>query len=280
VKEYLKDSSHEMNHLSRLLRAARAAEGCPAYFPVRLHALPEATSWVSGGRLTPAALAAARKGVVMTVKRSPDRQFMYTESGVPDRLPTSATEVGARTEFLDMDPTEFVRACELQDGTTPPFHYYTCGVKLHAPSFDEQACPGWQRLVVDESAAAHRHSTPAHSSMWVGGKGSTTQAHYDVLNNIFVQVYGRKRFRLWGPQAHAMLRVFPDAHPRARKARVLVDGCRTVLAPPEVDVTLEAGQALFIPAFWFHHVEALSCSVSVNVFSENAIKHAAHAHVC
>ena len=137
-----------------------------------------------------------------------------------------------------------------------------------------QACQGWERLVVDEDAAAHGHATPSHSSLWMGGNGSTTQAHYDVLHNIFVQVHGRKRFRMWGPDAHMALRVFPDSHPRARKSQILIDSFPAT-PDPEIDMTLEPGQALFIPAFWFHHVEALSASVSVNVFSENAMKLAA-----
>jgi hypothetical protein len=152
---------------------------------------------------------------------------MYTEVGVPDRLPDDALAgVGARTEFVDMAPADFVRACELQDGENPPYHYYTAGIAQHAAGFaeqvrrrphgpsrqcgvpsrpaarprrsacalnavhiPEQACPGWERLVVDELACSHRMATPAHSSLWVGGSGSTTQAHYDVLHNVFVQVH-------------------------------------------------------------------------------------------
>jgi len=215
----LRRSLWTMVSVATLVRTAQRAAKVPDFFPVLLSALPEATTWLRSGFLTPSAVAAARAGSIMTVKRSPDPLFMYTEVGVPDRLPDSATGVGARTEFVDMDPIEFVQACELQDGTTPPFHYYTCGVKQHAPDFekvgvaparswdglvmlstsfegrwcagaidDEQACPGWERLVVDENAAAQWHATPAHSSLWVGGNGSTTQAHYDVLHNVFVQV--------------------------------------------------------------------------------------------
>lgn len=57
-----------------------------------------------------------------------------------------------------------------------------------------QACAGWQHLIVEESACAHHHATPPHSSIWVGGRGSTTQAHYDVLHNIFVQVRAALRY--------------------------------------------------------------------------------------
>ena len=36
------------------------------------------------------------------------------------------------------------------------------------------------------------------------------------------------------------------------------------LPEPALDVVLEAGDAIFIPGFWFHHVEALGSSVSIN----------------
>ena len=106
------------------------------------------------------------------------------------------------------------------------------------------------------------------------GIHSTLVTLVDLAAIFGSQAHGRKRFRLWGPDAHAALRVFPDAHPRARKAQVLIDSDPGV-PKAELDVTLEAGEALFIPAFWFHHVEALSPSVSVNVFSENSMKLAA-----
>jgi hypothetical protein len=124
--------------VATLLRTATGS-GVPAFRPARLPGLATAKEWAEGGRLTLAAVAAAHRGA-MTVKRSPDPHFMYTEVGVPDRLPDDAvTGVGARTEFVDMEPAEFVRACEKQDGSTPPFHYYTCGVLQHAPDFAEKA---------------------------------------------------------------------------------------------------------------------------------------------
>lgn len=102
----------------------------------------------------------------------------------------------------------------------------------------------------------------------------TDTISFAVSHNYFAQTHGRKRFRLWGPEHHWELKVFPDAHPRARKSQVDID--TTSIPPPLLDVTLEVGDALVIPAFWFHHVEALGdISVSVNVFSEAGPKLAA-----
>eukprot|EP00466_Bigelowiella_natans_P006195 jgi/Bigna1/44465/e_gw1.96.36.1 len=110
-------------------------------------------------------------------------------------------------------------------------------------------------------------------SAWVGGSGVVTQAHYDVANNVFVQVYGTKCFHLYPPSKATELHVYPDAHPRARKSQVDFDDPDLKLLPlfetlgdPYMKVTLKPGDALYIPPFWFHHVEALTPSVSINVF--------------
>ena len=108
----------------------------PPFVPKRLPRLPVAEAWVNSGKLTLAAVAAAHRGV-MKIKRSPDPHFMYNEVGVVDRLPDKGG-VGSRTEFVEMCPSKFVRAVESQDGVSPPFHYYTCGVMQHAPGFAEE----------------------------------------------------------------------------------------------------------------------------------------------
>ncbi len=44
-----------------------------------------------------------------------------------------------------------------------------------------------------------------------------------VADNILCQINGRKRIRCWNPSAHKVLHVFPDTHPRARKAQAPID---------------------------------------------------------
>ena len=124
------------------------------------------------------------------------------------------------------------------------------------------AAAGWEDGVLDPDAAAHPAASESYPSVWIGGHGSTTQAHYDVSNNYFAQIEGEKRFRMWGPEHHWSLHVFPDAHPRARKAQIDIDG-DPATPPPAMDVILRPGDAILVPAFWFHHVEARGdCSVS------------------
>ena len=114
---------------------------------------------------------------------------------------------------------------------------------------------------------------PRGPSLWMGTSGSGTQCHYDVADNIIVQLYGTKRIRIYPPIVGVFhLHVFPDAHPKARKSQVDFDFFNTRndninadmlqrfphfanVSNPTMDVILQPGDALQIPAFWFHHVE-------------------------
>eukprot|EP00041_Stephanoeca_diplocostata_P030725 m.937121 g.937121 ORF g.937121 m.937121 type:complete len:203 (+) comp23813_c1_seq14:702-1310(+) len=177
-----------------------------------------------------------------------------------------------------MPAEEFINKCNTQrPGRSAEYVYFTSKIDDLPPSFrkicDKQAV---ESLICDPVASGTPGASEAYASVWIGGPGSTTQAHYDVSHNLFTQVHGSKRFRLWGPQHHWEMQVFPDAHPRARKAQRQVDadhgGMPDVstdestlashmstprsLQLPFLDVEIHPGDALFIPAFWFHHVEA------------------------
>ncbi len=112
--------------------------------------------------------------------------------------------------------------------------------------------------------------TLGRPSLWLGPAGTVTPLHRDLVDNALAQVSGSKRLRLYPPEQARLLYVWestevldgsrfdperPDyeAHPLAREAR-------------GVECTLGAGELLFIPAGWFHHVRSLSTSLSVNFF--------------
>ena len=99
---------------------------------------------------------------------------------------------------------------------------------------------------------------------WIGPIGTFTPLHFDLTNNLIVQVVGSKRFIMLPPSETPLLsnyrHVFSavhdiadeDAlarHPRARDAVTY-------------EFDLEAGELLFIPIGWWHQVTALDFSVS------------------
>ena len=166
--------------------------------------------------------------------------------------------------------------------------YWTQPVSASAPSrhlrseFDAHAS-----LLHDPSDVPRLD--PRGPSLWMGTSGSGTQCHYDVANNAILQLHGTKRIRVYPPSVGATrLHVYPDAHPRARKSQVDFDaavfggddgddddddallreryphyyhraegggGDGGGIPRPALDAVLRSGDALLVPAFWFHHVE-------------------------
>ena len=109
--------------------------------------------------------------------------------------------------------------------------------------------------------------------MWIGNRGKVAP-HYDVHRNIACVVAGRRRFSLFPPEQIANLYPGPmlgapggvpislvdiwdpdhDAFPRYADAQAA-----------SLQAVLEPGDAVYIPALWWHAVESLeSINVLVN----------------
>ena len=103
---------------------------------------------------------------------------------------------------------------------------------------------------------------------WLGPAGTVTPLHCDYDDNIFAQIWGRKRIFLSAPQhdeflyanqANAILFGSPfdpeapdfDKFPLARQAMM-------------IECIVEPGEMLYVPAGWYHQVRALTFSLSAN----------------
>jgi hypothetical protein len=103
---------------------------------------------------------------------------------------------------------------------------------------------------------------------WLGPAGTVTPLHCDYDDNIFAQIWGSKRIFLAPPHHDEFLYTreanpvlfgssfdpeAPDfeAFPLARQAAV-------------VEVVVQPGDMLYVPAGWYHQVRALSFSLSSN----------------
>lgn len=111
------------------------------------------------------------------------------------------------------------------------------------------------------------------ASIWIGNR-SRIPAHYDFPDNIACSVVGRRRFTLFPPEQLPNLYVGPLDLTPAGQSVSLVDfhhpdyesypRFRQALEVAQV-TELDAGDALFIPSMWWHHVESLeSYNVLVN----------------
>lgn len=110
-------------------------------------------------------------------------------------------------------------------------------------------------------------------SMWIGTK-TRIAAHNDLPSNIACVVAGKRRFTLFPPNQSENLYPGPFEFTPAGRPISLVDFLhpdfskfpkfRKAMSVAKSSV-LNAGDAIFIPSMWWHHVEALgSLNVLVN----------------
>lgn len=117
--------------------------------------------------------------------------------------------------------------------------------------------------VIAPEGFVRRWERPGELKLWIGPAGTLTGHHHDLFSVLSVQVYGRKHFWLipsyelhrLGNTRAVWSEVDPD-HPDLER----FPAYRQVNA---LEVTLEAGEALFLPMGWSHKVRALDVSVNL-----------------
>lgn len=104
--------------------------------------------------------------------------------------------------------------------------------------------------------------------IWIGSN-TKSGIHYDMFDNIFIQVYGKKTLALTPPEDIKYLYPIRSDFPKS-----------SITDPFEVDIKryprfaktnlrkiiLKPGDIVFIPRGWFHYFQAPDTSISVNCF--------------
>ncbi len=191
-------------------------------------------------------------------------------------------DVSSASSTVTVSPTEFATLLHSNRSTSEYHYYWTSPIADVAPQSMMSKELNWFNQL--QSNHPLEFLDPRGPSLWMGTSGSGTQCHYDVADNVIVQLYGTKRIRIYPPSVGVYnLHVFPDAHPKARKSQVDFDSYNisngssiqrnnvnfvddginiqqrfphfASVPNPSMDVVLQPGDALRIPAFWFHHVE-------------------------
>jgi Cupin-like domain len=111
------------------------------------------------------------------------------------------------------------------------------------------------------------------ASIWIGNR-TRIAAHHDLPDNLACVAVGRRRFTLFPPEQLDNLYIGPLDFTPAGQAISMVDFARPDLQrfPRFAEALknartaeLEAGDAIFIPSMWWHHIEGLaSFNVLVN----------------
>ena len=133
---------------------------------------------------------------------------------------------------------------------------------------------GTQRVLDEVDAAiSARCSVPTEtrfSGVWIGSPGVVTPLHHDAWPGILVQTEGRKRVAMYGPLDRPNLAFRSPLHGAGRWSRL--PGRSADADPAEFprlahatrhEVVLEAGEALVIPPYWSHEMEAVTANISI-----------------
>ena len=102
--------------------------------------------------------------------------------------------------------------------------------------------------------------------MWIGPAGTVTSLHHDLTNNLVAQIVGRKRVKLV-PASEAG-KLYNRDHVFSEIPDLEDPGIDLARYPRLADInvyeiTLEAGEILFIPVGWWHQVKSLDFSVTI-----------------
>jgi hypothetical protein len=108
------------------------------------------------------------------------------------------------------------------------------------------------------------------SGIWIGASGAVTPLHHDAWTGLLFQMTGSKRVLMFPPTERPNLYF---TSPFAAKDRWSTLPGRSGDADPAAfprfarargfEAQLDAGDVLFIPAFWSHEIEALEANISI-----------------
>jgi hypothetical protein len=125
--------------------------------------------------------------------------------------------------------------------------------------------------IPDICCLADNDDNPPITNVWLGPKNTISPLHTDPHHNVFCQVLGYKRIRLYSPST-------PNMYPRGMENGIDMSNTSQVNLESNqrnkfpdfpwnsnyLETNLNPGDSLFIPKGWWHHVQSLSSSISIS----------------
>ena len=221
------------------------------------------TQWRAAKLWTPDYLQAKLK-TLNRVYENENRWFgPYFDQSKP--LNGSAVRVNKYRTDLRLSSAEFFQ--HIQNPVRGRHLYLTGGIEQLGSWAEDHIQPFGELLTLNPSRSS--------INVWIGQPHVIAHCHYDGYHNFYAQLYGRKKFTLFRPTNWPGLYPFPFLHPSHAQAQINVsersDAARYPLigSVEAVEVVLEPGDLLYMPPLWFHHVESMSVSISVNVWTDS-----------
>jgi len=109
--------------------------------------------------------------------------------------------------------------------------------------------------------------------LWLGPKGSLTRLHYDSRDNLLCQLVGTKRFLLYPPSQIRWLYTYGYAPTWSRvhdPRQPDLDAFPLFGRASPIELTLKAGEILYLPARWSHFVQNPDVSLMFNFWTQRS----------
>jgi len=104
------------------------------------------------------------------------------------------------------------------------------------------------------------------STIWISSDGADTPCHQDTYGtNLVAQVHGTKRWILFPPSESVHLKATRIPYEESSVFSLADMNCVECTAK-RFEVNLRAGEVLFVPKHWWHHVQSLTPSISINTW--------------
>lgn len=109
---------------------------------------------------------------------------------------------------------------------------------------------------------------------WIGPGNTVVGFHIDWVHNLLAQIYGTKRVTLVSPRFNKNMYPLAKYDFRSRLSAIEPTCWDQEMHPlfsqvSVVDICLEPGHVLYIPPGWWHRVESLAPSISINNFGHD-----------
>lgn len=140
---------------------------------------------------------------------------------------------------------DFLSRYSVKDRTT---NYYLAEYDLPKPLWPDITSPPFTSFM-----------TPLFTKFWLGAGGTQSLPHTDFEENIMVMLAGTKQFVITQPADRRLIYTGVGVPPHYSAVDFFNPDLKRFPKFKDataIHVTLRAGDALYLPAYWFHHVRS------------------------
>lgn len=134
-----------------------------------------------------------------------------------------------------------------------------------------RAVPGMKEQLATSPPASDailpRGTSSVRRALWLAPKSTMSSLHHDGNSDNFNwQIYGRKLFLLVPPSGHAEVYAYGSAESPLNPFHPALERFPRFACAAAVEATLEPGDVLLIPKYWWHCVYSVEPSVNLNTW--------------